>query len=119
MKTVVTNNPLVNKHNNKNNVLYLEDQDYLDVLIKVRDLIQMNYQLVTHPLSSNFLADKTIYKTVVIKEAETLDIQSIEIIEDAVILVRNSLSTRDERIFDDHIMNDLQFVDYEIIKQAL
>lgn len=119
MKTIVTNNPLVKQHDIKDHIIYLENQDYLDVLIKVRDLIQMNYHLVTHPLSSNFLADKTIYKTIVVEEHDQLNLQSIELIEDAIILVRNSLLNRDERIFDEQILSDLQFVDYEIIKQAL
>ncbi len=119
MKTVITNNPLVKKHSNIKKLLYLESKDYLDVLINARDLIQRNYHLLTHPLSSNFLADKTIYKTVVLEEGKMLDIQSIEIIEGAVILVRNSLLHRDKRIFDENIMTDLQLIDYEIIKQAL
>jgi hypothetical protein len=118
MKIVITNNPRVVEAGDYNSI-YLENKDYLDVLIQVRNLIQENYRLVTHPLSSNFLADKTIYKTVVLEDGKALDLQSIEIIENAIILVRNSLLNRDERIFDSKIMEDLQFVDFEIIKQAL
>jgi hypothetical protein len=119
MKLIVTNNPLVYKNSQRKKILYLENQDYLDVLIKVRDYIHNNYQLLTHPLSSNFLADKTFYKTVVIEESANLNLKSIGIIEDAIILVRNSLLNRDHRINTDKIKKDLQFMDYEIIKQAL
>jgi hypothetical protein len=118
MKIVITNNPLVLKDGDYNTI-FLENKDYLDVLIQVRDLVQENYRLLTHPLSSNFLADKTIYKTVVLEDGKTLDLQSVELIENAIILSRNSLLYRDERIFEPKIMDDLQFVDFEIIKQAL
>jgi hypothetical protein len=116
VKIIVTNNPLVKE---QVGCIYLENQDYLAVLIAVRDLIQQNYQLLTHPLSSNFLADKTIYKTVVLQSSDCLNLQSIELIENAIILVRDSLLRRDPRIFEDSIKADLQFIDYEIIKQTL
>lgn len=119
MKTIVTNNPLVNQSNNNLKLLYLAEKDYLDVLIKARELIHNNYHLLTHPLAGNFLADKTFYKTIVLEENENIDVQSIEIIENAVILVRNSIIRRDKRIYDSNIKTDLQFIDYEIIKQAL
>ena len=35
MKLIVTNNPLVYKNSQSKKILYLENQDYLDVLIKV------------------------------------------------------------------------------------
>jgi|SRR5690554_4115163 len=118
-KVIITNNPLVFNYNKKGKIIFLENKDYLDVLIKARDHIQNNYQLLTHPLSSNFLADKTFYKTIVLRQAENLDIQSINLIEDAIILVRNSLNNRDRRIYTDTIKGDLQLIDFEIIKQAL
>lgn len=116
MRVIVTNNP---RFKDNVDVLYLENHDYLHVLIKSRDLIQQNYRLVTHPLSSNFLADKTFYKTVVLESGENLDLQSIEIIENAIILVRKSLERRDPRINLEQIKADLQFIDYEIIKEAI
>ncbi|HEY8364128.1 MAG TPA: GrdX family protein [Haloplasmataceae bacterium] len=119
MKLIVTNNPLVYERHKGENIIYLENQDYLDVLIKARDLIHENYQLMVHPLYSNFLADKTFYKTIVLKEGSKIDLESIELIEDAIILIRNSLSHRDKRIYANNIKSDLQFIDYEIIKQAL
>ncbi len=117
MITVVSNNPLVKKH--RSDIEYLNNKDYLDVLIRTRDLIHQNYHLVTHPLSSNFLADQTCYKTVVLKQESSFDLKSLEIIERAIIMVKNSLLTRDQRIFEEAILRDLQFVDYEIIKNTL
>lgn len=119
MRLIITNNPLVRNNHNQENMIFLENLDYLDILIKARDYIHKHYQLLTHPLYSNFLADKTFYKTIVLKETDKLDIDSLSLIEDAIILVRNSLQNRDERIYDENIKKDLQFIDYEIIKQAL
>ena len=117
MNVVVSNNPKVKEH--RDSTYYLKDLDYIDVLIKARDLVHQNYHLLTHPLSSNFLPDKTVYKTVVLKKASTFDLHSLEIIENAIILSRNSLVYRDKRIFETSILEDLQVVDYEIIKNTL
>ena len=117
MNIVVSNNPKVKDY--RDIAYYLKDQDYLDVLIKARDLIHQNYHLLTHPLSSNFLPDKTLYKTVVLKKESTFDLHSLDIIENAIILSRNSLVHRDKRIFEASILEDLQYVDYEIIKNTL
>lgn len=117
MITIVSNNPFVKKH--RDDIDYLANQDYLDVLIRVRDLIHQNYHLVTHPLSSNFLADKTCYKTVVLKPGPTVDLQSIDIIERAIVMVKKSLVSRSDAIYNDSILKDLQKVDYEIIKHTL
>lgn len=115
MKLVITNNPLVKQ---ATACQYLEGKDYLDVLLTARDHIHRGYLLLTHPLSSNFLADKTFYKTLVLEEHQDLDLRSIEIIENAIILVRDSLKRRDPRIYDEGIKQDLQFIDYEIIKDT-
>lgn len=117
MKIIISNNPLVKAHNNQ--IIYLDQEDYLDVLTKTRDYIHKNYHLLTHPLSSNFLADKTLYKTVVLKEEKHLDLTSLEIIEDAIHRAKHSLKHRDMRIFEPEILKDLQYIDYQIIKNTL
>ena len=103
MKLIITNNPLVYEQCVKDNTLYLVNKDYLDVLILARDYLHQNYRLLTHPLSSNFLADKTFYKTIILEKGVSLDIDSINLIESAIIIVRNSLINRDQRIFNELI----------------
>ena len=119
MRKVVSNNPLVNENYRNDDLIYLENKDFLDVLIKVRNLLHNNYRLLTHPLSGNFLGDKNCYKTVILEKGEKLDIGSVELIEDAVLMTRNSMKNRDRRIFIEEVSLDLQMLDYEIIKKIL
>lgn len=116
---IVTNNPLVIENLNSEKYIYLEGKDFLDILTYVRDKVQMNYSILTHPLASNFLPDKTIYKTIIINKGNSLDLSSLQLIEDAIILARNSLKYRDKRIFAEDILKDLRLIDYEIIKDSI
>ncbi|XMB86129.1 GrdX family protein [Mycoplasmatota bacterium WC44] len=118
MTYVVTNNKMVVEKFKYDNLVFI-DGDYLDVLTYVRNKIQINYSLLTHPLASNFLPDKTIYKTIIIKEGKELDLQSLQIIEDAFTLASESLPRRSDKILADNILKDLRFIDYQVIKDSL
>ncbi len=118
MKLVITNNPLVNEEDIKN-INYLEGKDYLDVLITVRDLIHNNHKLLTHPLASNFLPDKTIYKTIIVEKSNELDFEGVNLISDAITLSESALTRRNQKIFREDILKDLQYVDYQVIKHSL
>ncbi len=117
-KFVVTNNKLVVEKYAGNNIHFI-DGDFIDVLVYVRDKIQLGYKLLTHPLCSNFLPDKTIYKTIIIKNESEVDLQSVTIIENALVLARDSLPRRDNKIMREDILEDLKFVDYQVIKHSL
>ncbi|QVK20263.1 GrdX family protein [Mycoplasmatota bacterium] len=118
MTYIITNNKMVVENFNYDNYVFI-DGDIIDVLKYVRDKVQLNYLLLTHPLASNLLPDKTIYKTIIIKEGSELDLQSLQIIEDAIILAEESLPRRSDKILSDNILTDLRYIDYQIIIYSL
>ncbi len=134
-KEVVTNNSMTREYilknvetDSKDNMLPLlinEDmpdlinKDYLDVLYYVRDRVHNNYKLLTHPLASNFLPDKTVFKSIIIEESDNLDISSVALIEDAIILAREALKSRSPLLLEEHILEDLRYVDFQVIKHSI
>jgi len=119
MKLIVTNNPQVYEMCKDKNIIYLENQGFVDVLGKVRDLVHQNYMLLTHPLASNLMPDKTIYKTVILEQGSELDYGSLNVIEDAVFFaskVKRKLSTT---LLTEDILEDMQLVDLEMVKDVL
>lgn len=119
MKVIVTNNPQVNDICKDKNVIYLDGYDFVDVLIKARDLIHQNYILLTHPLASNLMPDKTIYKTVILEKGTELDYGSLNLIEDAVFFAWNSKHKLNKAGLSESILKDLQLVDLEMVKDVL
>ncbi len=98
----------------------LVEKDYMDVLLYVRDKIHKNYKLLTHPLASNFLPDNTFYKSILIEESNELDFSSVTLIEDAIILAKEALRRRrTEAMSQKHILEDLKFVDFQVIKHSI
>ncbi|NLG81372.1 MAG: glycine reductase [Bacilli bacterium] len=119
MKVIVTNNPQVNDICKDKNVIYLDGYDFVDVLTKTRDLIHQNYILLTHPLASNLMPDKTIYKTVILEKGTELDYGSLNLIEDAVFFAGNSKHKLNKAGLSESILKDLQLVDLEMVKDVL
>ncbi len=116
---IVTNNPLTVDSVSGMEVVFLEDLDYIDVLVHVRDKVQANYKLLTHPLASNFLPDLTIYKTIIIQQGDELDLMSVSLIEDAIVLAKKALANRQKKLVEPHILSDLQVVDYGVVKYPI
>lgn len=119
MKVIVTNNPQVNDICKDKNVIYLDGYDFVDVLIKTRDLIHQNYILLTHPLASNLMPDKTTYKTVILEKGTELDYGSLNLIEDAVFFAGISKHKLNKAGLSESILKDLQLVDLEMVKDVL
>ncbi len=128
MIKIVTNNPLTKEHVEKlkkenpkkeNVEVRFVDGDYIDVLKYVRDNLHQNHKLLTHPLASNFLPDKTFYKSIIMQECIEMDASSILLLEDAMTLANEALKARSRAIFETHILADLRFVDFEVIKHSV
>ncbi len=101
------------------NMSDLINKDYLDVLYYVRDRVHNNYKLLTHPLASNFLPDKTMYKSIIIEAGDKLDYSSVGLIEDAIILANEALKSRSPLLMEEHILEDLRYVDFQVIRHSV
>ena len=86
---LITNNPKFVKENFKNIEVEYLDVSYLDVLKKVRDYVHDNWEIVTHPLYGSVKPNETIYRSVLIKKNEELDVPSVNLYRNQYWHLRN------------------------------
>jgi len=121
MKTnfmILTNNPLVEKELGEEYRVLYYDISYEDILKKVRDRIYEGYLLLSHPLSGSVKPNETPYKSVMItSEKDQLDMQSMEIIENALQALRKFELKSDK--YKPEVYEDFQLIDYTLIESAI
>lgn len=89
---IVTNNPLVKEE--FDNYLFIEGS-FLDVLIKVRDLIHKGMKLVSHPLGASVRMLFSPYRSIVVGEGENeMKDFYVEIIENSIANYRKHMDVR-------------------------
>lgn len=115
---IITNNPLVEKKLNEEYEIAFFDISYEEILKKVRDRVYEGYVLLSHPLSGSIKPNETPYKSVMIsKQRGTLDMQSMEIIENALMAVKKFAPNT--RQYKPEVYEDFQLVDYTLIESAI
>jgi hypothetical protein len=113
----VTNNPkFIGYHNF---LIDFNEDGFLDVLYRVRNLIHKNYKILTHPLYGNITPTTTLYRSIVVEKVNYLDMESVYLIEDSIQKVERIIKLEKHRIFPDSIKEDLEFIDYTLIKETL
>lgn len=118
--TIITNNTKVSqKYNNKYCVKFMEN-DYLDVLLFVRNKIHEGHELLTHPLSGSVKPNETPYKSVIIsKTKEKLDTKSLAIIEESIITAKKFISIKTPKKWNDDILEDFMEIDLELLNSGI
>lgn len=117
---IITNNPrVVEKYGERYDVHYL-CAGYLELLDLVRDGIHRGDRLLSHPLSGSVKPNETPYKSVLVEERQDkVDVQSLMIIEDAIVMARNLLKTPKLFLEDDQRMEDCRMIDLTLLDSAL
>ncbi len=120
-KIIITNNDKVNKdYGSTMNVLYFEDESYLDILKIIRDKVHEGYRLLTHPLSGSVKPNETPFKSVAISdEKSSLDMQSLEIIEDCLRVAERFIAEKKPPVWTERVLDDFRLIDYGLIKGAI
>lgn len=121
VKTViVTNNPVCNKaFKDQFEIIYLKEGTYWDVLIKARDLIYLNYDLLTHPLAGSVKPNQMPYRTILLadkqddKEKFYLD---CKLIENSMDSYQKFIKDRKLPDWSEKLLEDFQDVDYSLIE---
>ncbi|RQD68428.1 MAG: GrdX protein [Tindallia sp. MSAO_Bac2] len=122
---VITNNPMVKNHleKNHNNLLWVEGS-YEDVLLEVRNKVHLGHHIISHPLAGSIKPYETPYRTVVISDkAEALHMQSLETLEQVFALL-NSFKGKDGKLhslrtYREDDLPDLQLIDLDLIKPVM
>lgn len=113
---IITNNPSVeSKIKNSKIVVHYFDLSYLDILLKVRNMVHFGHMLLTHPIVSSIKPNAMPYKTVVLSPKKTTtDFESLELIEKAISIAKDFLLLPKRRTTQT-IEKDLQLIDYDLI----
>lgn len=118
---ILTNNlKVAEDFTERNRMEYLDGETYLNVLCQARDFIHKNHTLLTHPLSGSIKPNETPFKSVALSaEAEEFDMQSLEIIENAIATTEKLLKDCKVREWPQKILDDFKLIDYNLIKSGI
>lgn len=117
--SILTNNSLLwEKYNRELDITFIDGQ-YIDVLKSVRDMVHKGSQLITHPLMGSIKPNETPYRSIIIKDGTTLDVESLTIIENSIATTERF--QRDNRVpcWNEAVLNDFRFVDLKLFESAL
>lgn len=120
---LLTNNEKFKQIENElnSNKLNLEYQDitYIEILEKSRDLIHKGYKLLTHPLYGSVKPNETLYRSVVLEEAEEFDIQSLLLIEEAIVTAEKFKKNKMTPNWTESVKDDFRVIDFDLIKKTI
>lgn len=114
---VITNNPLVKeKYVDKEIEFY--DKSYQEILQIVKNKIAQGHKILTHPLSGSVKPKETPYKSIMITKGKSeLDLESLEIIENAIATAEKFVERRDK--WTEKVLEDFKLIDFTLIDSAM
>lgn len=117
---IISNNLKVKEFFEKEQIEVLyTDGDYKEVLYTVRDRVQLNYHLLTHPLSGSIKPNETPYKSIAVKKEKDLDLLSLELIYNAIEVYNKLQKDLKTPLWTKSILEDFMVIDLDLIKNAL
>ena len=117
---IISNNLKVKEFFEKEQIeLLYTDGDYKEVLYTVRDRVQLNYHLLTHPLSGSIKPNETPYKSIAVKKEKDLDLLSLELISNAIEVYNKLQKDLKTPLWTKSILEDFMVIDLDLIKNAL
>jgi hypothetical protein len=118
---IITNNPLSKENfTERYDVIYI-DGNVRKVYEKVRDMIHLGHEILTHPLMSSVKPNETPYRTVCVSQNKKVkcDVESLMLIEGATATLEKFLKMAPIPEYSDEVMKDFQVIDYDLINHAL
>ena len=116
---LITNNPKFIEENLKDIEIEYLDMSYIDILRKIRDYVHENWEIVTHPLYGSVKPNETIYRTIVLKENNSLDITSVNLISEAILTFKKFRNNREVPQWTDRVKDDFSVIDHDLIINAI
>lgn len=116
---VLTNNSLVReKYSGDLDITFIDGQ-YIDVLKSARDMVHKGLKLITHPLMGSIKPNETPYRSIIISEGTSLDVESLTIIESSIFAAEKFLRNSRVPVWNEKVLNDFRFVDLRLFESAL
>ncbi|WP_346899825.1 GrdX family protein [Clostridium sp. UBA7503] len=118
---IVTNNPMSKEKFEEKFKVEFIDVPQLDILKKVRNYIHKGNRILTHPLMGSVKPNETPYRTVCVSTevVNGVDLQSLEIIENAIITTEKFLRDFNTPKWSEKILTDFQVIDSDLIDHAI
>ena len=116
---LLTNNPKFLNYEKKIIEVDYRETDYLEILKTARDYIHKNFELLTHPMYGSIKPNETLYRSIVLKEGEKLDINSVTLISDAVETFIKFNKNRKTPEWNETVKEDFSVIDYDLVNNAI
>ncbi len=116
---LLTNNPKFLNYKKKKMEVDYRETDYLEILKTARDYIHKNFELLTHPMYGSIKPNETLYRSIVLKEGEKLDINSVTLISDAVETFIKFNKNRKTPEWNETVKEDFSVIDYDLVNNAI
>lgn len=99
--------------------LEVVELDYIEVLEKCRDMVHQGYEVLTHPLYGSVKPNETIYRSVLLKEGNSLDYRSLSLIEEAIETAKKFKKNKQTPLWIESVKEDFRVIDYDLITKTL
>ncbi len=118
---IITNNPMSREKFEKKYKVEFLDVPQLDILKKARNYIHKGNRILTHPLMGSVKPNETPYRTVCVSIdiINGVDLQSLEIIENSIIVTEKFLRDFNTPQWSEKILADFQLIDSDLIDHAI
>lgn len=116
---LITNNPKFKIENYPGIEIEFLDIPYRNILQKVRDYIHENWELLSHPLYGSVKPNETIYRSIVLKKGEKLDINSEILISNAITTFEKFRGNKKTPNWTECVKDDFSTIDYDLINQTI
>ncbi|MDX9918237.1 MAG: GrdX family protein [Gudongella sp.] len=118
---IVTNNERVReKFNDSFDIVFVEGLDYLNVLYKVRDLVHLGHELLTHPLSGSVKPNETPFKSVIISGKKgSFDSSGLTILEDSIQTALKFKGNKPMPVWPETILEDFMVIDLSLMENVI
>ena len=116
MLLILTNNPMAaERYADRGEIRFYPDDNYRQLLVRVRDLIYIGHRLKNHPLYGSLRPHETPYRTVVVSgEIFTPDMEECAILSDSLTRL-DSFVLVDKANIPDKILHDYQLIDCSLV----
>jgi hypothetical protein len=118
---IITNNPMSREKFEKKYKVEFLDVPQLDILKKARNYIHKGNRILTHPLMGSVKPNETPYRTICVSIdiINGVDLQSLEIIENSIVVTEKFLRDFNTPQWSEKILADFQLIDSDLIDHAI
>lgn len=116
---LITNNPKFKSLDINNIAVKYHNTNYFRILEITRDYIHKNYEMLTHPLYGSVKPNETIYRTILIKESDSLDYNSVTLISEAMSTFVKFNKNKVTPTWNERVKDDFSVIDYDLLINAI